>query len=165
MNKITILIADDHEMIRRGISAMLRTITNLEIVGEAINGTEAVAKTLELTPEIVFMDISMPELSGIEACRQILQRLPETKIIALSQHEDGEYVYQILKAGGSGYMLKNSSIEEFDKAIRDVRLGEKYFSAKISEIMINDLVNRKEKENDSDTPRFTLPGAKKRLSV
>ena len=150
MKKIKILIVDDHELIIKGIGVMLNSVNNLEIIGEAINGQEAITNCREVPPDVVFMDISMPVLSGIEACRQIVHQHPDVKVIALSQHEDGEYVYQMLKAGGSGYMLKNSSKEEFLEAIRSVMAGEKYFSHRISEIMISDLVNRREIETDAE---------------
>ncbi|MBC8314114.1 MAG: response regulator transcription factor [Bacteroidetes bacterium] len=163
MEKIRIIIADDHELILKGISVILRSYPDFEIVGEATNGKEVVALTLQLTPDIVFMDISMPDLSGIEACRQILRHYPDTRIIALSQHEDGEYVYQMLKAGGSGYMLKDSSKEEFGNAIQSVLAGEKYFSAKISEIMITDLMHRKEQENSSDLPPVHITRREKEI--
>jgi len=156
MKKITIIIADDHEMILKGIRAMLQSYPNIEIIGEFIRGKEAVSKSLQLIPDIVFMDIAMPDISGIDACREIVQENPDIKVIALSHHEDGEYVYRMLKAGCSGYMLKNSSKEEFFTAIQHVMEGEKYFSQRISEIMISDLINRKETEGDSNASHIHI---------
>lgn len=163
MKKTTILIVDDHELILRGINDILRTYPNLEVVGEASSGKEAVEKSFSLIPDVVFMDISMPNFNGIDACRQIIDQHPEIKIIALSQHEDGEYVYQLIKAGGSGYMLKNSSRDEFGKAIQTVLSGEKYFSTRISEMMINDLVHRKEKENKPNQDQVHITSREKEI--
>ncbi len=156
MKPITILIADDHQLILNGIKSMLKSLKKYEIVGEAQNGAQAVQKTLELKPEVVFMDISMPEMSGLEATEKIMSLLPETRILALTQHEENEYVMQILKVGGCGYLLKNSKKEEFEEAIEAVMSGKKYFSKKISEMLINDLMDHKKKEEASDTENPVL---------
>jgi len=149
MKKIRILIADDHLLILKGIQSMLQSVDNLEIIGEATNGKEAVEKALFLRPEILFIDITMPGLSGIEACRQITSQNRAIKVIALSQHEDEAYVYQIIKAGAYGYMLKNSTREELITAVKTVLSGEKYFSPQISDRLINDLFIKKDRERNS----------------
>jgi len=149
MNKIRILIADDHVLILKGIQSTLQLVDNLEIIGEATNGVEAVEKALFLKPDILLIDITMPRLSGIEACRQITSQNREIKVIALSQHEDEAYVYQIIKAGASGYLLKNSTREELVTAIKTVLSGEKYFSPQVSDRLINDLFSKKDREQSS----------------
>lgn len=139
MGLIKILIVDDHELILSGLRDMLGSLENVKIVGEAINGQEAFEKANILKPEIIFMDISMPVMNGIEATRLIIENLPQTKIIALTQHEESEYVMQVMKMGGSGYLLKNSKKEEFVEAMDAVMNGRKYLSQNISLKMLNTL--------------------------
>ena len=102
MEIVEILIADDHELILNGIKDMLRPFKQYRIVGKATNGKEAIEQAIKYRPDVIFMDISMPVINGIEATKAIIKKLPETKILALTQHEENEYVIQILKAGGSG---------------------------------------------------------------
>ena len=113
MELVKILIVDDHQLILNGITDMLKPIKHYKIIGSASNGEEAVNMTLMHKPDLIFMDISMPVMNGIEATNIISEKLPTVKILALTQHEEKEYVSQILKAGGSGYLLKNSKKEEF----------------------------------------------------
>ena len=151
MEIVEILIADDHELILNGIKDMLRPFKQYRIVGKATNGKEAIEQAIKYRPDVIFMDISMPVINGIEATKAIIKKLPETKILALTQHEENEYVIQILKAGGSGYLLKNSKKDEFIEAIQTVLSGKKYFSKTISEQMLDSLLNidteKKEQED------------------
>jgi len=149
MEKVKILIADDHEVIHNGIRDILRTFTNYTIVGNAYDGEEAIEKALELKPDIIFMDISMPKLNGIEAIKVIAKKLSNTKILALTQHEENEYILQILKAGGNGYLLKNSKKEEFIEAIETVIKGNRYLSPKLSERMINNVLEQVSSKNET----------------
>ncbi len=149
MEKVEILIADDHEVIHNGIRDILRTHTNYTIVGNAYDGEEAIEKALELKPDIIFMDISMPKLNGIEAIKVIAKKLSNTKILALTQHEENEYILQILKAGGNGYLLKNSKKEEFIEAIETVIKGNRYLSPKLSERMINNVLEQVSSKNET----------------
>jgi len=142
MEKVKILIADDHEVIHNGIRDILKTHSQYTIIGNAYNGEEAIEKALELKPDIIFMDISMPKLNGIEAIKVISKKLTRTKILALTQHEENEYILQILKAGGNGYLLKNSKKEEFIEAIESVILGNRYLSSELSERMINTVLKQ-----------------------
>ena len=142
MEKVNILIADDHEVIHNGIRDILRSHKNYTIVGNAYDGEEAIEKALELKPDIIFMDISMPKLNGIEAIKIITKKLSNTKILALTQHEENEYILQILRAGGNGYLLKNSKKEEFIEAIESVIQGKRYLSSKLSERMINNVLEQ-----------------------
>lgn len=155
MEIVRILIADDHQLILNGISDMLRPIKHYKIVGRACNGEEAVEKALLLKPDLIFMDISMPIINGIEATKIISKKLPDVKILALTQHEEKEYVKQILKSGGSGYLLKNSKKDEFLEAIETVISGKHYLSKEISEQMINDLIST-EQESSSRDEEVTL---------
>ncbi len=149
METVDILIADDHDLIFNGIRDMLRPLKRYRVIGKAGNGQEAIEKAKELKPDIIFMDISMPVLNGLEATKILVELFPQIKIIALTQHEENEYVMQILEAGGSGYLLKNSTKEEFVEAIEFVLQGRRYISSKISEQMINGLVSQNtEKQKD-----------------
>lgn len=143
MKTIKIMIVDDHNLIINGIKSLLSHINNFEIIGEANDGQQAIDLALQIKPDVIIMDISMPVLSGIEATKVILDKLPKTKVIALTQHENSEYVNQILNAGGSGYLLKNSKKEEFVNAINSVCEGRKYFSKNISDLLLNDLLKNK----------------------
>lgn len=136
MAPIRILLADDHPLIRSGMQTLLQGVEGLEIVGEAEDGEEAVIKTGELSPDVLIIDISMPKLSGIEATKIIKQKFPKTRILALSMHEDEEYVTQVLKSGANGYIVKSSEKEELISAIRAVASGDDFYSAKISGMMI-----------------------------
>lgn len=140
MKQINILIVDDHELIINGIKSMLKNIKHFNIVGEASNGIEAIEKTETFLPDVIIMDISMPLLNGIEACSIIVNKFPNIKILALTQHEDNEYIIQMNKAGAFGYLLKNSKKEEFIEAINTVASGNKYFSRKISELLLSNIM-------------------------
>ena len=163
METVKILIADDHELIHNGIRDMLRPIKKYKIIGKAMNGKEAIDIALELKPEIVFMDISMPLINGIEATKIIVDKLPGIKILALTQHEENEYVIQVLKSGGYGYLLKNSKKEEFVEAIETVLSGKKYVSKEISAQMINDLAHSAVQNQGQDKNDITLTKREKEI--
>ncbi len=135
---IKIIIADDHRIIHDILNPLLDKQTDIEVVGVAENGRKAVKLTKELEPDLVIMDISMPDLNGMEATRQIITQCPGTKIIALSMNTDKRYVKGMLKAGASGYLTKGCSFEELSNAIRLVAAGKKYLSPEISEIVIDE---------------------------
>ncbi len=140
METIKILIVDDHQLILNGIAEMLKPFKRFKIVGKAMDGKDAVEKAIELVPDVIFMDVSMPVMNGIEATQLIHQQKPGIKIIALTQHDENEYVMQILKAGGSGYLLKNSKKDVFENAINSVMQGKRYLSKEISDQMINEIL-------------------------
>lgn len=152
MNKITILLADDHTLVRSGIATLLQSIKDFVIVGEAEDGEDAVHRTGELRPMVVVIDLSMPKLSGIEATKIIKKRYPETNVLVLTMHENEEYVYQILKSGAAGYVLKSAGKEELTAAIRAAARGEKFFSPRISQLMAEGYVKRAEKERPDTSP-------------
>ncbi len=163
MKEIKIVIVDDHQLIINGLKAMLEPIEKFKIIGEAKDGIEAVTKAIELKPDVIIMDISMPFLSGIEACKLILLQIPEIKILALTQHEDSEYVIQMINAGGYGYLLKNSRKEEFVEAIFSVMKGEKYFSKKVSNLLLNELIQDKKQESAENNSKITLTKREKEI--
>ncbi|MBW6492740.1 MAG: response regulator transcription factor [Lentimicrobium sp.] len=141
METINILIADDHEIIHNGIEDILRLNKNYKIVGHAYNGQEAVDKALNLSPDVIFMDISMPVLNGIEAIKILNEKLTKAKIIALTQHDETEYVTQALLAGAMGYLIKNSKKEDFYNAIETVLKNRRYLSGESSEKMVDKLLD------------------------
>ena len=144
MKKIKILIADDHSLIRTGISTLLQGYAEFIVVGEAANGIEAVDMTKKVQPDVVIIDLSMPKMNGIEATRVIRERFPQTRVLVLTMHENEEYIYQIFNSGAGGYVLKNSSREELCEAVRAVANGEKFFSTRVSEIMVEGFIKRGE---------------------
>jgi DNA-binding NarL/FixJ family response regulator len=126
-----ILLADDHRMMRDGLRAVLEK-DGIEVVGEAANGREAVEQAIALAPDVVVMDIAMPELNGIDATRRIVSELPHAKVIALSMSADRRYVMAMLEAGASGYLLKNAASDELLRALEVVMRGETYLSPSIA---------------------------------
>jgi DNA-binding NarL/FixJ family response regulator len=141
--KIRILLADDHKIVREGLRTLIEKQPGLEVVGEANSGRMALKLALELKPDVVIMDITMPDLNGIEATRQIHSEIPGVKVIALSMHSDKRLVAGILMAGASGYLLKEDCDSgELARAIRAVAINQTYLSPKIGEVVIKDYVRQ-----------------------
>jgi len=137
-----IILADDHRILREGICSLVATLPEVEIVGEADDGRKTVDLARKLVPDIVVMDIGMPNLNGIEATKAIKAEIPTVKVIALSMHSDARYVAEMLKAGASGYMLKDSAFEELAEALRVVMTGRVYLSPGMNDAVMNDYVRR-----------------------
>ncbi len=135
-DKIRILLVDDHAILRAGLRALLKAETDIEIVDEAGDGSEAVAKVERLLPDVTLMDISMPVMDGLEATRRIHQSHPEVKILVLTIHDNAEYLFQVLEAGGSGYVVKKSADTELISAIRAVHRGEAFLSPMATKMVI-----------------------------
>jgi two-component system, NarL family, response regulator DegU len=135
MSKISIVLADDHVLVRKGIMAMLESDTDLEVVGEAGNGNEALAAAKSLNPDILLLDIRMPEMSGLEAAAKLHSYAPDTKAVILSMHDSDEYVIEALNAGAYGYLLKDTDKSEFLKALKQIHGGSKYFSGSVSNVL------------------------------
>jgi two-component system response regulator NreC len=142
MAKIRILITDDHTLFRQGIRTLLSAEQDLDIVGEAANGAEAVDKVAELRPDIVLMDIGMPGLSSFEATRQIKKIRPDTKVLFLTMYDDEDYLVQCMEVGASGYVLKDSPAQQLLAAIRDVQRGGSYLSPKMLSQLVDDFRSR-----------------------
>ena len=134
------LIADDHKIMLAGLRSLLEKQTDFDVVGEADNGRKAVQMAQEKKPEVVVMDVSMPDLNGIEATKQIIESLPETRVIALSMHSDKRFVMGMLRAGASGYLLKDCASQELANAILQVAGGKKYLSPEITGVVIDDVL-------------------------
>jgi DNA-binding NarL/FixJ family response regulator len=135
---IKIILADDHKIVRQGLRTLLEKETDLQVVAEADDGRMAVRLARELSPEVVIMDVSMPDLNGIEATRQVIAEAPGVKVIGLSMHSDRRFVMNMLKAGASGYLLKDSAFEELATAIRTVLANKIYLSTEIANIVVKD---------------------------
>ncbi|MFA5203800.1 MAG: response regulator transcription factor [Lentisphaeria bacterium] len=137
-----ILIADDHRLMREGLRELIKQQGRMIVVGEAENGLAAVRLACELRPDVVLMDIGMPDLNGIEATRQIRREAPEVRVVALSMHADRHFVQQMLGAGAVGYVLKGSAFEDLATAIRTVMAGRLYTSPKIGDVVLDDYVRQ-----------------------
>ncbi len=140
-NIIRVVLADDHVFVRDGIKSLLENEANIEVVGEAIDGADALEVVATSKPDLLIVDIRMPNLTGIEVVEKLRSDHNDVKIIMLSMHESEEYVLKSIKAGADGYLLKGSSKEEFLKALHTVAAGGKYFSGDISSILISQLTN------------------------
>jgi len=142
MNKIKVLLAEDHTIVRKGLRSLLDEETNIEVIGEAQDGREAIQKAQQLHPDIVLMDITMPRLNGLEATRQIKKRSPQVKVLALTMHANEEYIFQILQAGASGYVLKQAVVTELVSAIQAVHRGDSFLSPSISKKIIEEYIRQ-----------------------
>ena len=142
MARLRLLIGDDHTLMRHGVRKIIEERADWEVVAEANNGREAVAAALEHTPDLVLLDVGMPQLNGIEATRQIVKRLPGTRVLMLSMHSDEAYVSQSMRAGAHGYLLKDSAGEDLVRAIAAVAAGKSFFSPAVARIMADDYLQR-----------------------
>lgn len=150
MGKITVLIAEDHTIVRKGICSLLEARPDIEVVGEAEDGREAVRKVEVLMPDIVLMDISMPQLNGLEATRQIKKLFPQVKILALTMYTNEEYIFQILQAGASGYVVKQAAPAELVSAIVAVYRGDSFLSPLISKTIIDEYLKHNDQPVQED---------------
>jgi len=142
MPQIKIILADDHKLMRDGLRELLEKQNDLDVVGEADNGWQAVELVESLKPDAVIMDVAMPQLNGVGATREILQRHPETRILALSMHPTGRVVSEMLQAGASGYLVKSCALDELVTAVRAVHRGKTYLSPEIAGTLVEGYVRR-----------------------
>ncbi len=138
MKKIRVLIADDHTLVRDGIRSLLALTADIEIVGEAADGREAVEKVRQLMPDIVLMDLAMPTMGGLEAARRVRKEFPATKVLVLTQYDDSEYVIPVIEAGARGFVSKMSSSSELASAIQAVYRGESFLSPSAAAALIDE---------------------------
>lgn len=141
--KINIVLADDHALVRNGIKSMLESDSEIKVVGEASTGAEALEVARELHPDILVLDIRMPQMTGLEAVTKLEDYAPDTKAVILSMHDSEEYVLQALDSGAYGYLLKDTDKTEFVKALKQIHSGNKYFSGAVSNALANRLLNAK----------------------
>lgn len=138
MNKIRVLIADDHQVVREGLSAILKTKEDIEVVGVAKDGVEAVEKTRQLLPDVVLMDISMPRMNGVEATREIKRENPHIGVVVLTMYAEEEYIFDLVKAGATGYLLKDADSSQIVKAIRAISEGESLIHPSVASKILNE---------------------------
>jgi DNA-binding NarL/FixJ family response regulator len=138
---IKVLIADDHQIMREGLRALLEKEIDIQVLGEAEDGRSIQRMARELHPDVIIMDVAMPDLNGIEATRQIVAELPGVKIIALSMHDDRRFVLNMLKAGAAGYMLKDCAFKDLAKAIRVVMSHKTFLSPEVADIVVKDYLS------------------------
>jgi DNA-binding NarL/FixJ family response regulator len=148
---IRILLADDHTLVRHGIRALLHKERAWKVVGEAVNGAEALEKANKLRPNLVILDIAMPKLDGLEATRQIRSSLPDTKIIVLTMHESEQMVRRVFEAGAHGYVLKSDLGGQLIKGVREVSRGKLYLTPKVSEILLASTTDTQESSTGVDS--------------
>jgi two-component system, NarL family, response regulator NreC len=149
--KTRILLADDHGVVRKGLRFLLESEPDLEVVGEAADGCQAVEMAAELEPNVIVMDIGMPRLNGIDATTQIVRAHPHTAVVILSVHSDETYLVRTLSAGAKGYLLKDSAEEDLVRAIRSVSEGKPFFSPAIAKTLLDDYVRMLQQSGVSDS--------------
>lgn len=154
--EIKVLLVDDHRLVREGLASFLASYANIRVVGEAADGREAVRLADSLEPDVIVMDIAMKGLNGIEATRQITENRPGCRVVILSMHDTAEYIYNSLRAGATGYLLKESAGQELAEAIGVVARGRKYLSPGLSDTLVGELIY--------DEKRFKAEGPIKSLS-
>lgn len=151
MEPTRVLLVEDKQMMRKGLLHLLDREPDIEVIGEAEDGREAIQQARELQPDVVVMDISMPGLNGVEATRQIRQRQPAIKVVALTNHPDEEYIFRLLKLGATGYVLKTAAPEDLVDAIRAVLAGDTYLSPSVQSIVAREFVERAGRDEEPDS--------------
>ncbi len=148
-----VLIADDHGIVRSGLRKLLEGEDGIEVIAEASDGAEARDKTLELRPDLAILDVKMPELNGLEATREIHREAPEVSILILSMHEEERYLFEALKAGASGYVLKRAADSDLIDAIHAIERGEPFLTPEAQQALIRDVLGEGESSQEELTPR------------
>ncbi len=136
-----VMLVDDHEIMREGMSALLRKYSEFEVVGQASDGRQAVEQAMELKPDIVIMDVGMPNLNGIEATRRLVGQFPNLKVMALSTHSDGSMVTKMIKAGAAGYILKESAFDELIEGLNALLEGRTFLCSKVAKVVFSEYIS------------------------
>jgi DNA-binding NarL/FixJ family response regulator len=165
MKSIRVYLAEDHTIVRKAIRSLLDTQKEIEVVGEGNTGMEAVAQCVELKPDVILMDITMPEMNGVEATRQILKHNPDTSVVVLSVHKEQQYIFPVLKAGARGYVLKDDMVEDLISAIKAVVKGNSYFSPTIQNHLLRDYVRTGDESQQTLKPDPLTPREKQVLQL
>jgi DNA-binding NarL/FixJ family response regulator len=139
---VRVLIADDHGIVRSGVKLLLDRQPDIEVVAEAEDGVEAVAKTIELRPDVAVLDVSMPRMTGLQATHEIKQQTPDTQVLILSMHDDERYLFEALRAGAAGYVLKRAADQDLVDAVRAAGRGEPFLTASAQQTLIRDFLDR-----------------------
>ncbi len=164
MEKIRVLIADDHTLVRDGIRALLALVADIKVVGEAANGKEALEKTKELAPDVVLMDLAMPIMSGLEATRRIRKKFPGTKVLALTQYEDREYIVPTIEAGARGFISKTAAFSELASAIQSVHQGKSFLSPVAAAAVVEEY-QQKASEGERDPYQYLTDREREMLKL
>lgn len=165
MSPIRVLIAEDHTIVREGIRLILEAAPDIEVVGEVTTGREAVEQACRLEPDVVCMDISMPDMDGLKATRQIKRCCPNVQVVALTVHESDEYFFQMLKAGASGYVLKDAASSDLVAALRAVARGEVFLYPTVAKKLVEDYVSRVGEEEAPEGYRTLTPREREVLAL
>lgn len=165
MRTIRVLLADDHNLIRAGLRLVVSQQSDFQVAGEAENGRQAVALAEQLKPDVVVMDIKMPDLNGIEACHQIRETLPDTQVVMLSMHSDEAYVLRALKAGARAYLLKDSAEADLARAIRAAVDGKSFFSPAVGKVLLEDYMRKLQRTGAEDSYELLSPREREILQV
>lgn len=151
MNKTRVLIADDHAIVRAGVRLLLESQPDIQVVGEAVDGRQAVEMARQLQPDLVLMDVAMPVMNGLEATQRIKEALPQIQVLVLTMHEDERYFFQILQAGASGYVVKGASPADLLSAVRAVARGQAYLYPSVAKQLLDDYLKRVESGEEQDS--------------
>jgi len=165
MKTIQVLLADDHNLIRAGLRLVVAQQPDFVVAGEAENGRQAVALAGQLKPDVVVMDIKMPDLNGIEACQQIREALPDTQVVMLSMHSDEAYVLRALKAGARAYLLKDSAEADLARAIRAAAEGKSFFSPAVGKVLLEDYMRKLQRTGAEDSYELLSPREREILQL
>jgi len=163
MKKIKVILAEDHTIVRKGLLSLLKTETGIEVVAEAEDGRQAIEKVAQLKPDVVVMDISMPSLNGLEATRQIKKNYSNVKVLILSVHTDEEYIFQALRAGASGYLVKKAAPMDLINAIQALDRGESFLSPSISKKVIEEYIKNASNMSETEDRTETLSGREREV--
>lgn len=162
MQKIRVLVVDDHTIVRDGICALLALSGDIEVVGEATNGSEALKMVGQLHPDVVLMDIAMPIMGGLEATRRISKDFPETKVLVITQHDDKEYVFPVLESGASGFISKAGASSELASGIRSVYRGDSFLSPSVAKLLVQNVQSTAGERSKQD-PYNLLTGREREI--
>ena len=165
MVEIKIVLADDHALIRAGYRSILEDVEDINLIGEASNGEDAVLKVLELKPDVVVLDITMPKKSGLEAAKEIRNACPEVKILMLSMHKEEAYIRRSIENGANGYLVKDTDSEHFLVAIRTIFSGQKYFGETSTKVLLDSIINQIQQGNYTSSPIKGYNLSKRELEV
>jgi DNA-binding NarL/FixJ family response regulator len=163
MPNVKVLIADDHEIVRRGLRAILQEQQGYEVVGEAADGRDAVQKAKNLKPDVAVVDISMPQLNGLEAARQMLKNDPQCKILILTMHESDAVIRDVLDAGARGYLLKSDANRDLISAVDAIRRNKTFFTARVAQMVLDGYLDKKPKLSDPDGHKSVLTSRQREI--
>jgi DNA-binding NarL/FixJ family response regulator len=162
MQKIRVLVVDDHTIVRDGICALLALVGDIEVVGEAVNGSEALKMVAQLQPDVVLMDIAMPIMGGLEATRRITKEFPKTKVLVITQHDDKEYVFPVIESGASGLISKAAASSELAAGIRSVYQGDSFLSPSVAKLLVENYQQTAGERMHQD-PYYQLTGREREV--